>query len=153
MVCFFVGFGNALARRLASRGATVYAGCLFPDGEGASVLRSETDGVIHVVNLDVRSDKSVEDVYTKIQGEDPGHSLWCVVNNAAINFMGDVEFCTMEMYRRIADVNMFGVVRVTKRFIGMVRKEKGEVSMYFIFVLMHLAILWMILGAHDLPSL
>lgn len=32
----------------------------------------------------------------------------------------------MELYRRVADVNLFGVVHVTKTFLPMIRKSKGK---------------------------
>ncbi|KAK3089643.1 hypothetical protein FSP39_005284 [Pinctada imbricata] len=122
------GFGFTLARRLSSKGILVYAGCLIPNGEGANqLLNSESADKICVVPLDVRSDKSVQELYDQVVSDGPEKGLWGVVNNAAINFMGDVEFCTMEMFKRVAEVNMFGAVRVTKMFLGLVRKEKGRI--------------------------
>lgn len=47
------------------------------------------------------------------------------MNNAAVNFVGDVEFCTMEQYKKVAEVNQFGVIRMTKAFLPLVRKAKG----------------------------
>jgi NAD(P)-dependent dehydrogenase (short-subunit alcohol dehydrogenase family) len=37
--------------------------------------------------------------------------------NAAIYGAGDIEFSPLEEYRRLAEVNLFGLVRVTKKFI------------------------------------
>lgn len=51
--------------------------------------------------------------------------LWALVNNAGIDCLGDIEFCPMEFYRRVADVNLFGMVHVTKTFLPMIRKSKG----------------------------
>lgn len=52
--------------------------------------------------------------------------VWALVNNAAVNFVGDVEFCTMEQYKHIAEVNQFGVIRMTKAFLPLIRKSKGR---------------------------
>ena len=55
--------------------------------------------------------------------------VWALVNNAAVNFVGELEFCTMDQYKMIAEVNQFGVVRMTKAFLPEIRKSKGK--MYF----------------------
>ena len=52
--------------------------------------------------------------------------LLAVVNNAAINVMGDVELVSMDMYKQVGDVNLYGVVRVTKAFAPLIRKYKGK---------------------------
>lgn len=51
--------------------------------------------------------------------------LWGVVNNAGIDLYGDVEFLTLDLYRRVADVNLFGTISVTKTFLPLIRKSKG----------------------------
>jgi NAD(P)-dependent dehydrogenase (short-subunit alcohol dehydrogenase family) len=56
--------------------------------------------------------------------------LWAVINNAGVNFLGDIDFCTMDMYHRIMDVNLFGMVRTTKAFLPLLRKSKGKATMY-----------------------
>lgn len=48
-----------------------------------------------------------------------------VVNNAGVNFLGDVELTTMQQFVAITNVNQLGVVRVTKAFIPDVRKNRG----------------------------
>ncbi|XP_052780443.1 D-beta-hydroxybutyrate dehydrogenase, mitochondrial-like isoform X2 [Mya arenaria] len=121
------GFGHALTKRLDALGFTVIAGCLDDGGEGASKLRKWSDsGRIHVVKLDVRSDESVQSLvkYTKKHSE---KGVWAVVNNAAVNFLGDVELCTMDQYKSIAEVNQFGVIRMTKAFLPLIRECKGRV--------------------------
>lgn len=49
-----------------------------------------------------------------------------MVNNAGVNFLGDIDFCTMDMYHRIMNVNLFGMVRTTKAFLPLLRKSKGK---------------------------
>ena len=51
--------------------------------------------------------------------------VWALVNNAAVNFVGDVEFCTMQQYKTVSEVNYFGVVHMTKAFLPQIRKSKG----------------------------
>lgn len=51
--------------------------------------------------------------------------LWGVVNNAGLNFLGDIELATMRQYGRILDINAVGMVRVTKTFLPLLRHSKG----------------------------
>ena len=51
--------------------------------------------------------------------------LWAIVNNAGIGLVGDIELISLEMMKRVAEVNLYGTVRVTKAFIPMIRKSKG----------------------------
>lgn len=44
--------------------------------------------------------------------------------------VGDVEFSPLDEYRRLAEVNLFGLVRVTKKFIPLIRKSKGNIQIY-----------------------
>ena len=48
-----------------------------------------------------------------------------MVNNAAIQRVGDIELTSLELMKRVADVNFYGMVRVTKAFLPMIRKSKG----------------------------
>ncbi|XP_045212656.2 D-beta-hydroxybutyrate dehydrogenase, mitochondrial-like [Mercenaria mercenaria] len=121
------GFGHALVKRLDYLGFTVIAGCLDDKSEGAEVLRKWSDsGRIHVVQLDVTCEESVEKLRTYVQKHSP-EGVWALVNNAAVNFVGDVEFCTMDQFRHVAEVNQFGVIRLTKTFLPLIRKSKGRV--------------------------
>ena len=48
------------------------------------------------------------------------------MNNAGLSTFGEVEWCNMQTYQRIADVNVWGGVRVVKAFLPLIRKAKGE---------------------------
>ena len=51
-----------------------------------------------------------------------------MINNAAINGLGDVELVAMETIKRVAEVNYYGMVRVTKSFLPMIKASKGNLS-------------------------
>ncbi|XP_053393616.1 D-beta-hydroxybutyrate dehydrogenase, mitochondrial-like [Mercenaria mercenaria] len=53
--------------------------------------------------------------------------LWTVINNAVIEFIADVEFTQIEMMKRVAEVNFYGMVRVTKACLPLIRKSRGRV--------------------------
>lgn len=121
------GMGHEVAIRLAERGYTVFAGCLRADGDGAKVLQQKTGVTIHVVPLDVTKDTSVCTAVATIEEKLPEKGLWAVINNAGIEKFGHVEIARMEMLKLIAEVNYFGVIRVTKAFLPLIRKTKGRI--------------------------
>ena len=53
--------------------------------------------------------------------------LWAVINNAGIAVFAETEWCTMDAYQRVIDVNLMGLIRVTKAFLPLVRRAKGRV--------------------------
>ncbi len=54
-------------------------------------------------------------------------ALWALVNNAGIAVFTEIEWCSVDQFQRVMDVNVFGVVRVTKAFLPLIRQSKGRV--------------------------
>ena len=50
-----------------------------------------------------------------------------MINNAGIAVFAETEWCTMDAYQRVIDVNLMGLIRVTKAFLPLVRRAKGRV--------------------------
>ncbi|XP_046351850.1 D-beta-hydroxybutyrate dehydrogenase, mitochondrial-like [Haliotis rufescens] len=121
------GFGNAIARRLDSMGFLVLAGCLSEKSDGAERLKASGSGRIHVFELDVTNDYSVESCLERVNQLTSERGLWALVNNAGINFEGDFEFCTLDMFRQVMEVNLYGAIRMTKAFLPLIRRAKGRV--------------------------
>ncbi|XP_014865268.1 PREDICTED: D-beta-hydroxybutyrate dehydrogenase, mitochondrial isoform X1 [Poecilia mexicana] len=132
------GFGLSLAKHLHILGYTVFAGCLLKDkeGEGAKELEEFHSDRMKVVQLDVCSDEQVKNAVEYIKGnlEDSQRGLWAVVNNAGVSTFGEVEFTSMDTYRQVSEVNLWGTIRVTKAVLPLIRRAKGRVvniaSMY-----------------------
>ncbi|KAM5164808.1 short-chain dehydrogenase/reductase family 9C member 7-like [Mantella aurantiaca] len=121
------GFGNKLAYRLLDMGFTVFATCLFPEGEGAqSLLNYSSPGKVKVIRLDVTSDKEVAEVKQYVQNNLPAKGLWGIVNNAGISKWGLSDWHTIEEYRRVLDINLLGSIRTTLAFAPHIRKNKGR---------------------------
>ncbi|XP_077334571.1 D-beta-hydroxybutyrate dehydrogenase, mitochondrial [Lithobates pipiens] len=59
--------------------------------------------------------------------KDPDKGLWGVINNAGISTFGEVEFTSMDTYKEVAEVNLWGTVRVTKTCLPLIRRAKGRV--------------------------
>ncbi|XP_046352519.1 short-chain dehydrogenase/reductase family 9C member 7-like [Haliotis rufescens] len=121
------GFGHQLAQRLDERGCNVIATCLLERGDGASELKRVSSERMHVLALDVTSDNSVRQCMEHVRGVVGEAGLWAVVNNAGVMPLGDVEFYTMDDFKQAAEVNMFGMVRVTKFFLPLIRKCQGRI--------------------------
>ncbi|XP_075994199.1 D-beta-hydroxybutyrate dehydrogenase, mitochondrial [Genypterus blacodes] len=125
------GFGHALAKHLHKIGFTVFAGCFLKDndGEGAKELEEFHSDRMKVVQLDVCSDKQVNQAveFIKDNLEDSERGLWAVVNNAGVGAFGEVEFTSMETYKQVSEVNLWGTIRVTKAVLPLIRRAKGRV--------------------------
>ncbi|XP_029955278.1 D-beta-hydroxybutyrate dehydrogenase, mitochondrial [Salarias fasciatus] len=130
------GFGHALAKHLHKLGFTVFAGCLLKDkgGEGAKELEDFHSDDMKVVQLDVCSDEQVNKAVEFIKSNLKERGLWAVVNNAGLSTFGEVEFTSMDTYKQVSEVNLWGTIRVTKAVLPLIRRAKGRVvnvsSMY-----------------------
>ncbi|KFM78837.1 Estradiol 17-beta-dehydrogenase 2, partial [Stegodyphus mimosarum] len=121
------GFGHHLVKRLDSRGYQVFACCLFPDGEGAVELRNSCSDRLHVLGLDVTDDDSVKEAVTYVEQNLGNSDFWAIVNNAGIYRGNNAELSSMEDYKYTMEVNAFGLARVTKAFLPLLRQFKGRV--------------------------
>ncbi|KAM9332268.1 D-beta-hydroxybutyrate dehydrogenase, mitochondrial [Pholidichthys leucotaenia] len=132
------GFGLALAKHLHKLGFTVFAGCLLKDkdGEGAKELEEFHSDRMKVVQMDVCSEEQVSMAveYIRVNLPDSEKGLWAVVNNAGVSTFGEVEFASMDTYKQVSEVNLWGTIRVTKAVLPLIRRAKGRVvniaSMY-----------------------
>ncbi|XP_019909451.1 retinol dehydrogenase 7 [Esox lucius] len=130
------GFGNHLARRLDAQGFVVFACCLFPDEVGAQTLLKESSSNVKILKLDVTKDEDVMQARTVVQSNLPEKGLWAVVNNAGISDWSETEWNTMSDYHNMAEINLFGSIRVSIAFLPLVRASKGRmlfVSSVFAF--------------------
>ncbi|HLK02036.1 MAG TPA: SDR family oxidoreductase [Streptosporangiaceae bacterium] len=101
------GIGLAVAGLLTARGARV-----------AVLDRVKADGFASVV-ADVTSDEQVRAAVTAAAGVLGGLDI--LVNNAGIGAAGTVEDNDDAEWRRVFDVNVFGVVRVTRAALPSLR--------------------------------
>ncbi|KAM9126735.1 D-beta-hydroxybutyrate dehydrogenase, mitochondrial-like isoform 1-T2 [Pangshura tecta] len=125
------GFGFSLAKHLHSKGFIVFAGCLFKDqgAAGSQELDNMKSERMRTIQLNVCSsqeiERAVEHLGTSLK--DPQKGLWGLVNNAGISTFGEVEFTSMETYKEVAEVNLWGTIRTTKAFLPLIRRAKGRV--------------------------
>ncbi|KAH9498888.1 Retinol dehydrogenase 7 [Bulinus truncatus] len=121
------GFGQRLAERLDKLGFNVFAGCLTEDGRRH--LSQNCSKRMVVFLLDVRSNDSIQAAVNLVKQTLPADKgIWGLVNNAGIvGNMAITELCTKQDYLACWDVNVFGVIEMTRSFLQLVRKSQGRV--------------------------
>jgi NAD(P)-dependent dehydrogenase (short-subunit alcohol dehydrogenase family) len=106
------GIGLATAMLLAERGATVACLDIAPD----------VPGPLLGIRADVADDASVRGAVDQATAR-MGGGLDILVNNAGIGAQGTIEDNTDEEWRRIFDVNVFGMVRTTRAALPHLRRS------------------------------
>jgi NAD(P)-dependent dehydrogenase (short-subunit alcohol dehydrogenase family) len=119
------GFGFLTTRTLLDEGYTVLAAMRAPDranADKAAALRSLAEGApgtLHLIAMDVSQDDSVSAaVEVALAWFD---HIDVVVNNAGVGLGGFCETVTTSQLRRLFEVNLFGVHRVTRAVLPVMR--------------------------------
>ncbi|CAD5114425.1 DgyrCDS3558 [Dimorphilus gyrociliatus] len=122
------GFGNQLARLLDSKGAIVFAGCLDEKSKGALDLKMHCTENLRVVKLNITLDEDVINLCKIIESFliKSSKELWALVNNAGLNFLGEVEWTPLQLFEKVLNVNMYGTIRMSKAFLPFLRKSQGR---------------------------
>jgi NAD(P)-dependent dehydrogenase (short-subunit alcohol dehydrogenase family) len=117
------GFGLDTAETLAQAGHRVFASMRDAAGRNhshADALRAQG---IHVVEIDVTDDDSVERGVTSVLAQ--AGRLDVLVNNAGIGAAGVSEAFTTDQARALFDVNVFGIQRMLRAVLPTFRSQ-GE---------------------------
>ena len=120
------GFGHQLCYKLDSYGFHVFAGLLSTESQSAQKLVQNCSNRLRILKLDVTK---VDDVTNAVkQIEESGLQLWALLNNAGIALYALTEMGTdVEVFEKIFAVNVFGLVRMTKHCLPLLRKSGGRV--------------------------
>lgn len=120
------GFGRETAIRLDKMGVCVLATCLTKQGEQS--LKSVTSNKLKTFQMDVTNSQQIREVYEEVERRIPSDTgLWGLVNNAGILYMLPIEWTPLDIFKRTADVNLWGMIDVTKTFLPLVKKARGRV--------------------------
>jgi NAD(P)-dependent dehydrogenase (short-subunit alcohol dehydrogenase family) len=123
------GFGRATAQALAGRGYTVFAtmrhstGRNAPEREALESLATREGWALHVVDLDVTDEASVDEAVRQILSR--AGRIDVVINNAGFGMVGLTEAFTVEQFRKLFEVNLFGVVRVNRAVLPSMRHQRS----------------------------
>ncbi len=122
------GIGRAICVELARHGATVVAADVDEDAARATVaLVTEAGaGAARAARVDVTDAESVRAVIAETVSTDGRLDL--MFNNAGISALGEIRDLTLEHWRRVIDVNLFGVIHGTHHaYAQMVRQGHGHI--------------------------
>ena len=53
--------------------------------------------------------------------------LWGLVNNAGVSLLAELEMTSEESLRQLFEVNFFGVVKVTRTLLPLLKKSRGRI--------------------------
>jgi NAD(P)-dependent dehydrogenase (short-subunit alcohol dehydrogenase family) len=116
------GIGKTCATFLSKQGFRVFAGVRNSnDGE---TLIEETSGNVIPLFLDVTEASSITTAVEKIS-DITKNKLFALINNAGVALGGPLEILSESDIRKLIEVNVVGVLAITKAFIPLLRNN-GE---------------------------
>jgi short-subunit dehydrogenase len=118
------GIGKACALYLDTLGYRVFAG-VRKQADGNNLKKEASERLTPVI-LDVTSSKSIAEAAGIIEKE-TGGELCGLINNAGLGLGGALEMTPVTEIRKLMDVNVIGLLSVTKAFIPMLRKNRGRI--------------------------
>ena len=121
------GFGRLTVETLARQGYRVFAGMRAaagknaPAAEALRALAQRERLALHLVEIDVTDDASVEQaIKAIIEATD---RLDVVINNAGVSYSGPLEAFTLEQVQQQFATNVFSVMRVNRAVLPQMRKQ------------------------------
>jgi NAD(P)-dependent dehydrogenase (short-subunit alcohol dehydrogenase family) len=116
-----IGFETALL--LARSGFHIYASMRnLEKSKNITEIANTEKLPLQVIQLDVNDDKSVKDAINKIIAENGRIDI--LVNNAGYGLFSPIEDVTLDQVKEQFETNFFGVVRVTKEALPIMRKQR-----------------------------
>lgn len=116
------GFGHALAIELDKQGFLVLAGVYNPDNEEHVTSQLSTRATVFC--LDITQDDEIDAAYNMVK--EKTRSLHALVNNAGMAVGGPIEWTSIDVMRKTMDVNFFGHVTMTKKFLPLLTARRGS---------------------------
>ncbi len=119
------GFGYLTSLKFARKGWKVFSGVKDIDSgskELANIAKNEALS-LEVVKLDVTSDKEVKSAIEKINKTHGRIDL--LINNAGFGYLGPIEDFEIEEIQNVYNVNIFGILRMVKAVLPIMRRQKS----------------------------
>lgn len=118
-------------------GFYVFAGCLDVNGPGAKELQkvASKPSRVMLLQMNVTKDEEVTKSYEKVtefiaSGGSSVKQLFAIINNAGIVAAHQIEWAkpnSLDSYDAHIEVNTYGVIRVTRKFLPLIRKSRGRI--------------------------
>ncbi len=122
------GFGYLTAKTLAARGHTVFAAMRDTEGRNRDIARELEewaefgDSDLTVLDMDVANEISVNRAVA--EAIDRTGKIDVLINNAGLYKAEPIEATSLEMMEELFEVNVFGVQRVNRAVLPIMRREK-----------------------------
>ncbi|CAF0886597.1 unnamed protein product [Adineta steineri] len=120
------GFGHGLAIELDKQGFNVLAGVYSSNSKDSlgQILSSRAT----IFQLDITRQEDIDAAYELVSNKTK--VLHALVNNAGIGAGGYIDWISLDFMRRMMDVNFFGHVAMTKKFLPLliVRRDSRVVN-------------------------
>ncbi|MBY8978303.1 SDR family NAD(P)-dependent oxidoreductase [Rhodobacteraceae bacterium NNCM2] len=122
------GIGLLTTKSLASRGHTVYAGMRDVTERNKDIavelaaFSDSSEGRIVPIELDVADEAACTAVVAKIEAEAP---IDVLINNAGVMPVGLTEAFTIQQAQDLFDVNVYGIMRMSRAVLGAMRFRKS----------------------------
>jgi short-subunit dehydrogenase len=110
------GIGQSTARLLSQRGYKVF-------GTSRDPVRMERLPGVEALPLDVRSDESVAACVESVLRE--SGTIHALINSAGFELGGALEEASLDEVRSQFETNVFGVMRMVKALLPIMRQQKG----------------------------
>jgi NAD(P)-dependent dehydrogenase (short-subunit alcohol dehydrogenase family) len=117
------GIGLDATKRLLQKNYRVFA-CARKQ-EDLDRLQNEVGA--EPVKLDVTDQEHIESLKIFLKENLEDGTLYALINNAGIPGFGPIECVPLWLYRKVFDVNVFGVISTTQIAIPYIRKAKGRI--------------------------
>lgn len=116
------GFGNMLAIELDRLGFHVLAGVYQSDSQ--NLLNQQLSSRATIFQLDITKQENIDAAYDLV--EQKTKNLHALVNNAGISTGGHIDWISTESIRQTMDINFFGHVAMTKKFLPLLLTKSGS---------------------------
>jgi len=130
------GFGYMTSIELNRLGFFIFATFLDSEGDGAKKLLEDAPYPSRILNIqmNVTSPTEIAAAYDNVRSfldsSSETNELFAVINNAGISLPSPIEWAkenSLDPYDSHIEVNTFGVIRVTRKFLPLIRKSKGRI--------------------------
>ena len=115
------GIGRNITERLAAEGYFVFAGAR----KEADLAELDAIDNVRAVRLDVTSQEDIDAAVETVKQE--GKGLYGLINNAGVAVVGPLSQAPDSNLHFVFNVNVAGVVRVTRAFAPMIIASKGRI--------------------------
>ena len=120
------GIGYGAAKELIRRGYTVFGS--VRKKEDADRVKTELGPGFLPLLFDVTDAAAVDRAATEVKEQCKGQGLSGLINNSGISVFGPIELLSVEEIAHNFEVNVFGLLRVTKVFLPLLGAQRDHPS-------------------------